>query len=149
MDAPAGPVVRECVEGYLFAEPPLELLLFRRPPSRDRVWVPISGKVEPTDADYESALRRELFEETALSRPNELFPLDWHVRFRVDSGETWRLHAYGVRVDRSFAPVLSPEHEASRWVTPQEATRLLHYEDNRTAVGRLVARRSTPPPPGG
>ncbi len=26
-----GPVAKECVEGYLFAAPPLELLLFRRP----------------------------------------------------------------------------------------------------------------------
>ena len=66
MDPGLGPIDRECVEGYLFASPPLELLLFRRPPSRGRIWVPVSGKVDPGDADLEAALRRELAEETGL-----------------------------------------------------------------------------------
>jgi len=143
---PLGPVVRECVEGYLYAEPPLELLLFRRPPTRGRIWVPISGKVDPSDADLESALRRELEEETALSAPVAVEPLDWHVPFRADNGETWRLHAFGVRVDRAFRPRLSPEHESYEWVPPEEAVRRLHYEDNREAVLRLVRRRTLPSP---
>lgn len=137
MEEPAGRVVQECVEGYLFAARPLELLLFRRPPSRGQIWVPISGKVDPTDRDFEAALRRELREETGLDRPRRLFPLDWHPRFRADNGETWRLHAYGVEVDRSFVPALSDEHEASRWVSLPDAVALLHYEDNRAAVERL------------
>jgi lipoyl(octanoyl) transferase len=139
VDEPAGPVVRECVEGYLFAQPPIELLLFRRPPERGGIWVPISGKVDPTDRDWEAALGRELREETGLERPRRVTPLDWHVRFRADNGETWRLHAYAVEVDRSFAPVLSSEHESSRWVPPGEAVSLLQYEDNRAAVERLIA----------
>jgi 8-oxo-dGTP pyrophosphatase MutT (NUDIX family) len=147
VDEPAGPVVRECVEGYLFAEPPLEVLLFRRTPARGRIWVPISGKVEATDRDWEAALRRELTEETGLTRPRLVVPLEWHVRFRADNGETWRLHAYAVEVDRSFTPLLSAEHEEAAWVTPSRAISLLHYEDNRAAVERLVARRSAPPSP--
>jgi 8-oxo-dGTP pyrophosphatase MutT (NUDIX family) len=138
VEEPAGPVVRECVEGYLYARPPLELLLFRRPPARGRIWVPISGKVEPTDRDFEAALRRELEEETGLAEPRRLTPLDWHVRFRSDNGETWRLHAYAVEVDRAFVPVLSAEHEEFRWERPEGATALLHFEDNRAAVARLV-----------
>jgi 8-oxo-dGTP pyrophosphatase MutT (NUDIX family) len=137
VDEPAGPVVRECVEGYLFSTSPLELLLFRRPPARGQIWVPISGKVELADADWEAALRRELREETGLDRPRRIVPLDWHVRFRADNGETWRLHAYAVEVDRTFVPVLSAEHETSQWTNPAEAIRLLHYEDNRAAVERL------------
>jgi 8-oxo-dGTP pyrophosphatase MutT (NUDIX family) len=145
VDEPTGPVVRECVEGYLFSAPPVELLLFRRPPSRGEIWVPISGKVEPSDADWEAALRRELREETGLELPRRVLALDWHVRFRADNGEVWRLHAYGVEVDRSFGPRLSAEHEASRWVSPAEATDLLHYEDNRAAVERLL--RAVAPSP--
>jgi 8-oxo-dGTP pyrophosphatase MutT (NUDIX family) len=138
VDEPAGPVAQECVEGYLFARPPLQILIFRRPPSRGRIWVPISGKVDPTDPDLEAALRRELEEETGLTRPIAVFPLAWHVRFRVDSGEVWRLHAFGVEVARSFDPRLSAEHEASAWLDPDEAKHRLHYEDNRTAVDRLL-----------
>jgi dihydroneopterin triphosphate diphosphatase len=139
-----GPVVRECVEGYLYRTPPLEFLLFRRPPERGRIWVPVSGKVEPSDPDWEAALRRELEEETGLvGAPLEA--LDWHVPFRADNGETWRLHAYGVRVDPGFAPRLSAEHDDFAWVSAGEAERRLHYEDNREAVRRLVARLSGPP----
>ena len=140
MDEPAGPVVRECIEAYLYSRPPLELLLFRRPPARGRIWVPISGKVDPSDPDLEAAVRRELREETGLARAGPLRPLDWHVRFRADNGEVWRLHAYAVKVDRGFVPTLSPEHEAFEWVDTPEALRRLHYEDNRGAVERLRER---------
>jgi len=63
----AGPISKECVEGYLFAFPPLELLLFRRPPARGRIWVPVSGKVEPSDQDFRTALCREVEEETGFA----------------------------------------------------------------------------------
>lgn len=140
-ERPSGPVARECVEGYLFAFPPLELLLFRRPPERGRIWVPVSGKVEPTDPDFPSALSRELEEETGLSvGEDRLIDLEWAVPFRVDSGEVWRLHAYAVKVPRSFLPRLSSEHEAFDWVPAEEAVRRLHFEDNRAAVERLRDR---------
>lgn len=142
-----GPITQECVEGYLFASPPLELLLFRRPPSRGRIWVPVSGKVEATDHDFPSALCREVEEETGLLlRPERLLDLDWHVPFPVERGETWRLHAFAVEVPRSFVPRLSPEHEAFEWVAFEEAVRRLHFEDNRAAVVRLRARRGAAHP---
>lgn len=136
----AGPIARECVEGYLYAGPPLAILLFRRPPARGHIWVPISGKVEATDPDFETALRRELAEETGLAHPRRLVPLEWHVPFRADNGETWRLHAYAVEIDRDWAPRLSAEHESAEWVSPEEAVRRLHYSDNRQAVARLLER---------
>jgi lipoyl(octanoyl) transferase len=142
VEEPDGPVVQECVEGFLYATPPLELLLFRRPPARGRIWVPVSGKVDPTDADYEAAIRRELREETALVEPRRLHPLDWHIRFRADNGEVWRLHAFGVEVARDFVPTLSPEHDAFRWLDVAAARSLLHFEDNRLAVDRLERQLS-------
>jgi 8-oxo-dGTP pyrophosphatase MutT (NUDIX family) len=138
MDAP-GAIARECVEAYLYANPPLRLLVFRRPPARGRFWVPVSGKVESSDADFESAVRRELREETGLEHPQEIRSLDWHVPFRADNGETWRLHAYAVEVEPGFVPRLSSEHDRAEWVSPEEAVRRLHFEDNRGAVRRLVS----------
>jgi lipoyl(octanoyl) transferase len=137
---PDEPVARECVEGYLYSSSPLRLLVFRRPPSRGSIWVPISGKVDPGDASWEAALRRELTEETGLSEPLHLFSLDWAVPFRADNGEVWRLHAYGVQVAPGFIAQLSPEHEACEWVEPPEAIARLHYPDNRQAVERLLLR---------
>jgi 8-oxo-dGTP pyrophosphatase MutT (NUDIX family) len=144
-----GEFARECVEAYLFARPPLVLLLFQRPPSRGSIWVPISGKVDPTDADFEAAVRRELAEETGLRTPHRLFALDWHVPFTADNGERWRLHAYGVEVERGFQPVLSDEHVASEWLGLDEARGRLHYPDNRAALDRLLDRMEGPPAPTG
>lgn len=140
MSSPLGPVARECVEGYLFSRSPLALLIFRRPPARGRIWVPVSGKVEPTDADFEAAVRREVREETGLERPRGVVPLDWHVPFRADNGETWRLHAYAIEVETGFLPRIGPEHDAFEWVGVDEAIRRLHFPDNQEAVRRLVAR---------
>lgn len=145
MDAP-GVIARECVEAYLYATPPLRLLVFRRPPARGRFWVPVSGKVEPSDPDFESAVRRELMEETGLEHPRKIRALDWHIPFPADNGETWRLHAYAVEVDPSFVPRLSLEHDQAEWVSPEEAVRRLHFEDNRGAVRRLVSLVGPPSP---
>ena len=142
MSASTDRIDRECVEGYLFASPPLELLLFRRPPERGRIWVPVSGKVEPEDRDFPAALCRELEEETGLRiPPTDLIDLDWQVPFRADNGKVWRLHAFALQVPRSFLPRLSAEHEAAEWVSVDEAVRRLHFDDNKAAVERLRERR--------
>ena len=141
MSDSSGPIAQECVEGYLFSRSPLKLLLFRRPPSRGRIWVPVSGKVEPADRDFAAALCREVEEETGLVlRPDQLIDLDWHVPFSAENGETWRLHAFAAEVPRSFEPRLSTEHDAAEWVSAEEAVRRLHFEDNRAAVERLRAQ---------
>jgi len=140
---PAPKVDQECVEGYLFASPPLELLLFRRPPSRGSFWVPVSGKVDPTDPDLPSALCREIEEETGRAvTPQELVDLDWVVSFPMEKGETWRLHAYAVPVPRTFRPRLSSEHDAFEWVAADAAISRLHFDDNQDAVRRLRDRLS-------
>jgi 8-oxo-dGTP pyrophosphatase MutT (NUDIX family) len=131
-------IVQECVEGYLFASDPLQLLLFRRPPARGSIWVPISGKVDPGDASLEAAMRRELAEETGLTEPCRIEPLEWHVPFDGPDGAAWRLHAYAVEVAPGWIPRLSREHDAWEWVTVAEARRRLHYPDNRDAVQRLA-----------
>jgi lipoyl(octanoyl) transferase len=141
---PGEPVARECVEGYLFREPPFELLLLRRPPARGSIWVPVSGKVDPGDVSLEAAVRREVAEETGLETPRRVFPLDWSVPFRADNGEVWRLHAFGVEVPPEFSPKLSPEHEAWEWAGLRAALDRLHYPDNREAAARVFDRR--PPP---
>jgi dATP pyrophosphohydrolase len=105
----------------------------------------VSGKVEPSDASWEAALRREVAEETGLADARVVWPLDWHVPFRAPNGETWRLHAYAVEAPARFTPALSNEHDAFAWLPPEVAVRRLHFEDNQDAVRRLVARRQGDP----
>jgi 8-oxo-dGTP pyrophosphatase MutT (NUDIX family) len=134
---PNEPVARECVEGYLFSRDPLAMLVFRRVPARGSIWVPVQGKVETSDASLEAALLREVREETGLEHAIAVVSLDWHVPFRAENGEVWRLHAYGVEVPRSFHPQLNDENQDCEWLEPAEAERRLHFTDNREAVARL------------
>ena len=141
------PIAQECVEGYLFVPAPFRVLVLRRPPARGRIWVPVSGKVEPRDRDYPSALRRELVEETGFSSTGPLLDLDWHVAFDGPTGARWRLHAFGVPLESPLPPRLSEEHEAFAWVGADEAIARLHYPDNQQAVERLLTRATGRPRP--
>jgi 8-oxo-dGTP pyrophosphatase MutT (NUDIX family) len=137
-------VDQECVEGYLFISNPLRILLFRRPPSRGRIWVPISGKVDHEDRNLSVALRREVAEETGFRRFRRVFPLRWVFPFRGPNGRRWRLHAFAVELPTTEPPRLSDEHDAFEWLAPAEALRRLHYRDNRAALRRLLARLADP-----
>jgi 8-oxo-dGTP pyrophosphatase MutT (NUDIX family) len=134
------PIDRECVEAYVVVRQPLRLLVLKRPPSRGSFWVPVSGKVDPSDADFRSALARELAEETGFDRVIGVTDLEWTVRFEGLNGKPWRLHAYAVELDAPRVPQLSDEHEAYEWLPLDAARARLHYEDNRAAVDRLKER---------
>ena len=129
---------QECVEGYLFVRRPFRILLFRRPPSRDRIWVPISGKVDPADRSFSAAVRREIREETGFRRFRRVLPLRWVFDWRGTDGRRWRLHAFAVELPHRAAPRLSDEHDAFEWLDPESAIHRLHYPDNREALRRLV-----------
>lgn len=133
------PVAQECVEGYLFVRPGPRILILRRPPARGGFWVPVSGKVDAADRTFESALRRELQEETGLTSFRQLFSMDWEYDFDGPNGDRWRLHAFGAELDSADEPRLSDEHDAFEWVDWAEAVQRLHFTDNQEAVRRLVA----------
>jgi 2-(3-amino-3-carboxypropyl)histidine synthase len=134
------PVDQECVEGYLFSRAPLRVLLFRRPPRRGRIWVPVSGKLDARDRDLADALRREIAEETGLTELRSVDDLDWAVRFEGPDGRRWRLHAFGVEVPAGTQPRLSREHDSFSWFSPANARDRLYYSDNQSALDRLRER---------
>ena len=146
MNAPDA-IDQECVEAYLYSTRPLRVLLFRRPPERGRIWVPVSGKVEATDRSLESAARRELQEETGVTAPRRVESLDWNFPFVGPDGGRWRLHAFAVEVDPGWVPTLSAEHDAAEWFTPELAVERLHYDDNKETLRRLMRREADPGQP--
>lgn len=133
-------IAQECIEGYIFLRDPLRILLFRRRPSRGRIWVPIQGKVDPSDRSLHAALYRELAEETGFQTFRSVAPLRWVVRFRGLDGKLWRLHAFSVELPQRRRPRLNEEHEAFAWLEAPEALRRLHFPDNRVALRRLLRR---------
>jgi 2-(3-amino-3-carboxypropyl)histidine synthase len=142
-------VDQECVEAYLFARNPTRLLVLRRPPRRGRIWVPVSGKVDPSDASPEEAIRREVVEETGFRETGIPVPLDWLVPFEGPDGRRWRLRAYAIELAAATDPTLSPEHDGFAWLDPGAARDRLYFPDNAQAVDRLLERIDGIPEIGG
>lgn len=120
----------------------LEILLMRRSPGRilPGLWQPVSGSLEPGEAVSRGALR-ELAEETAIEAESieAFFDLDQVNAFHeptVDAVVTSAIFA--VRVRAGTEPVLSHEHDASRWVSAEEALELAVWPAYRESVRRIV-----------
>lgn len=131
--------VQDCVEGFVFVRGPVKVLMLKRSAARGGWWQSVSGRVEPSDASYDAAVRREVREETGFSDVARTIPFDWNLVFR-GKDRPWRTHAFGVEVPRELPPHLSEEHTEHRWCSLAEALSLLHWPDNREALRRLAQR---------
>lgn len=124
-------------------------LLFHRVPiaalGLPSVWQGITGGLEEEESP-EQAARREFMEETGIS-PSEIEPIGFTYKFPMQ--EKWRhLYSEGIReivehvfvayLQRHQEPVLSFEHDQSRWCTKTEALQLLSYDGNIEALERTA-----------
>jgi lipoyl(octanoyl) transferase len=133
-------VIREGLHGD-------EILLMRRVPERGGFWQTLTGKIERGESPL-AAAARELFEETGFSpRLEEIRELDYTHAFALDPALTGqdslapifcRETAYALRVEPSAEPVLSPEHDAHRWVSLEDALPLLPFAGLKKAARRAV-----------
>lgn len=133
------PPVQDCVEGFVYVRAPLRFLLLKRTEVRGGFWQSVSGRVEPSDLSFESAVRREVLEETGFTEVRSVRDLSWTLVFKGKDGRPWRAHGYGVEVPSPRPPRLSEEHEAYRWCGSGEALSTLFWPDNREALRRLIA----------
>jgi 8-oxo-dGTP diphosphatase len=108
------------------------IALVHRPKYDD--WSLPKGKLDRGES-FEDAALREVLEETGLTCTlgDELQP----TRYRDPKGRPklvryWRMTPTG---DDAFEP--SREVDALRWVTPEEARRLLSYDHDRALVDAL------------
>jgi 8-oxo-dGTP pyrophosphatase MutT (NUDIX family) len=135
--------LQECVEANLWTGSPVRILLLKRTPQRGGFWQPVSGRVEGRDGSFPAAVRREVLEETGFRLAGPLEDLDWSYAFPGRDGRTWRVHAFAAELPGPSPPTLSDEHTEWAWLAPAEALRTLSLPDNRDALRRLLARRSS------
>ncbi len=137
---------------YRVAEPAradaLEILLVRRSVGRELagLWQCVTGSIEPGERIALAALR-ELAEETGIAGDaiEAFYDLDLVISFHwPDADAVLSEVVFAVRVRPDTEPVLSTEHDAFRWVAPDEAVRLSIWPSYRESIERIVAVLADP-----
>jgi len=126
------------VEAILFRKETdgIRYLLFKRNERKGGFWQPITGGIEEGES-IETALRREVLEETGFRDLQNVIDLHFNFSFPDDNGGILTEYVYGIELAAGHEPTLSSEHTEFRWVDLDEATQLLKWDDNKSALRKL------------
>ena len=124
------------------AAPDIEILLLRRAPGRilPGLWQCVSGSLEDGESITDGALR-ELREETGFgpAQIEAFYDLDQVNQFHEPSVRAIVSSAvFAVRLRPGSEPTLSQEHDAMRWVAPDEALELAIWPAYRESIRRIA-----------
>lgn len=130
-------IISNLVEVHIFreTESAIEFLLLKRAEDQiyPAVWQMVSGKIKESEKAFETSLR-ELKEETNLT------PLKMWIAPKVNSFYSSQtdsiclIPVFAVQVKKDSKVVISNEHNEYKWVTSNEAKRLLAWDGQRKAV---------------
>lgn len=124
----------------------LEFSVFKR--ADEKFWQGIAGGGEDNETPLET-VKREAFEEANIPVDSKFFPLQFKGNVPVNAfaaSKYWPKDLY-VIPEHYFAVecneieiVLSHEHTEYRWVSYEEAVKLLKWDSNQTALWELNQR---------
>ena len=118
------------------------VLLLKMIPDRGGFWQPVTGSVEPDESIEDGALR-EAVEETGLSFQGAPVFLNYEFECRWGHARESAV-ALSAPEGQPRVKLDSTEHEAFRWVSPEEAMATLHFESNRKALQCLLQKGLMP-----
>lgn len=132
---------REKIQVWIFSPDSRRFLLLHTNERRGAFWQPVTGGVEPGEAAPEAAIR-EAREETGIAfSSKDLLDLDRSFDFE-SRGYRFREHGFALEAPSLDAPVvLDPhEHDSYRWVSAEEAFKLLRHPSNAEMLKALLSR---------
>ncbi|MCF8262031.1 MAG: NUDIX pyrophosphatase [Melioribacteraceae bacterium] len=125
------------IENHIFreSESDIEFLLLKR--SHDEIypnlWQMVSGKIEPSETAVNAAIR-ELKEETGLC-PVKMWVAPSVNSFYLSLDDSINLvPVFASKVDNNNIIILSDEHTEYRWVSKDNAKRMLAWKGQRDSV---------------
>lgn len=126
---------------FRVTEARLEILLIRRAAGHiyPGVWQCVTGSLEGDERIVDGALR-EVAEETGIGAADikVLYGLDQVNLFHAEHADKLLAEVvFAAEVGTSVVPRLSDEHDALRWVTPDEAREAVVWPANREAIERI------------
>lgn len=125
-----------------------EFLVLKRIPSKGGFWQPVCGGMEKEDKSLIDAAFRELKEEANIQRMDVLnilpnihyFEISKHYLTRKPI-QTIKEHVFGFEVKPDFAIKIDKniynEHEEIKWVSFEEALKLLKWGNNKDGFKKL------------
>lgn len=134
-------IISNLIEAHIFREQNriLEFLLLKRAPNEyyPNLWQMVSGKIKENETAYEAALR-EIKEETGLI-PEKFWVAPTIDKFYSADGDSiCLLPVFAAKVNYFSEIQLSPEHNAYKWVSYEEAKENLAWEGQQKSLDIIV-----------
>jgi len=130
-------IISNLIEAHIFRETDnrIEFLLLKRAEDQiyPGVWQMVSGKINENEKAFETTLR-ELKEETNLTPYKMWIAPKVNSFYSSQSDSICLVPVFAVQVKKDSKVIISDEHSEYKWVTSDEAKRLLAWYGQRKAV---------------
>lgn len=118
----------------------LDILVLKRVKSRGGFWQTVTGGIHIGENLLQAA-KRELGEELSVSVKEVTYT---GFTYSFMATKDFRLHEYVcftvLSYKQSLGVKISDEHDEYKWLTPKDAIRLLKFDDNKTAVKKVIKK---------
>jgi dATP pyrophosphohydrolase len=134
-------IISNLIEAHIFREQKgiMEFLLLKRSPEQyfPNIWQMVSGKIKDNETAYNAALR-EIKEETNLTPEKYWVAPTVNSFYAPDGDYICMLPVFAAKVNCTSKVVISNEHVAFKWVTPDKAKNMLAWHGQKRSVDVIV-----------
>lgn len=127
---------------YKIIDDEILFLLLKRNKQKGGFWQPVSGGVHEGESLLQ-ALKRELKEETGISKYLNLISDIYYFEFKVDNAKVLREYVFGVEISPKTKIKISKEHTAMKWLNLKNSLKILKHKDNKTGFKKLYSMLKT------
>lgn len=134
-------IISNLIEAHIFREQngKLEFLLLKRSPDEyyPNIWQMVTGKIKKDETAYNTALR-EIKEETNLIPEKFWVAPTVNSFYSADKDYICLMPVFAAKVKYDNNVIISKEHSEYKWLSPEEAKKMLAWDGQRKSVDVIV-----------